>query len=99
MHTVEVWRWVKSGLQVCELAVERGDGVFEHFPVCRGARAAEVVACACPRQFERTPALFSRLLLRRHLRASLDLSSGRLFLLGFHRLGLKAARHASFYDA
>jgi len=59
MHTVEVWRWVKSGLQVCELAVERGDGVFEHFPVCRGARAAEVVACACPRQFERTPALFA----------------------------------------
>jgi hypothetical protein len=85
MHTEEV-RTVDSGLQICELLVERCDGFFEHSPVRRSTRAAEVVACARPRQFQRTPALFDGQLFRRHLGATRDLSSGCFFLLGFNGL-------------
>jgi hypothetical protein len=92
MHTAEV-RTVDSGLQICELLVERCDGLFEHSPVRRGTRAAEVVACPRPRQLQRTSALFDGQLFRRHPGAARDLPSGRFFLLGFNGLGFKTAGH------
>jgi hypothetical protein len=82
-----------SGGEVFELLVERRNGFFEHSPVGRGTCAAEVVAGTRPRQFQGTPPLFGCLLLRRHLWTRSDLSSGRLFLLGFDRLGFESASH------
>jgi hypothetical protein len=73
-----------SGAEVFELLVERRDGFFEHSPMCGRTRAAEVAAGASPRQLQGPSPLFPGLLLGGHRWTNVDLSSGRLFLLGFH---------------
>ena len=87
------WGFCRSAVQIVELPVQLGDGLFEHAPVGGRRCAAEVVTRSRAGQFQYTPALVGGLLIGRQLWTCLDLAAGRLFLLGFNRFGFESAGH------